>query len=223
MSIADKILRAKTDYDEVYDAGYEAGKAEGGGTMDSFFEKMDSISYFFSSNANADLLDYILSKNLTGIRCQYVFIDNTTVTDVSIIGTPRSIQGLFQRCTSIVNAQIDTSTLSAISDVFNGCTSLKNAGTIDFSRVSYTTRTFQNCSALEEIRITGNINVDVDFGDCKKLSFESLMSIRWALSPTAVGKKLTVSQEAIDTAFADNPLGWYQVEYDRPNWSFVYK
>ena len=31
MSLAEKIARAKTDYDEVYSAGYEKGKAEGGG------------------------------------------------------------------------------------------------------------------------------------------------------------------------------------------------
>lgn len=34
MSIAEKILRAKTDYDEVYEAGYQKGKSEGGGGID---------------------------------------------------------------------------------------------------------------------------------------------------------------------------------------------
>ena len=33
MSIADKILRAKADYDAVYEAGYEKGKSEGGGGL----------------------------------------------------------------------------------------------------------------------------------------------------------------------------------------------
>lgn len=31
MTLAEKITRAKTDYDDVFDAGYEKGKAEGGG------------------------------------------------------------------------------------------------------------------------------------------------------------------------------------------------
>lgn len=32
MTTAEKILRAKQDYDDVYSAGYEKGKAEGGGS-----------------------------------------------------------------------------------------------------------------------------------------------------------------------------------------------
>ena len=31
MSIAEQITQLKTDFDEVYEAGYEKGKAEGGG------------------------------------------------------------------------------------------------------------------------------------------------------------------------------------------------
>ena len=34
MSIVEKVLRAKTDYDAVYESGYEKGKSEGGGGID---------------------------------------------------------------------------------------------------------------------------------------------------------------------------------------------
>ena len=258
MSIADKIARAKEDYNDVYDhgwskgnmagisegfengrnlghqegydEGYAAGIATGGGGgggggMDAFFEKMDSLNYLFVSNYNADLKDYVLSRDLTGKKCQYVFLDNTTTTDASIIGKPSLIHGLFQRCTSLVNAEVNTEGVVVITDVFNGCTSLKNAGTIDFSSVTYASRTFQNCSALEEIRITGEIKIDVDMRWSTKLSKESILSIMWALSETSTGKTITLSKTAVDVAFAydgfvgSDTLEWGQRVIDRPNWT----
>ena len=215
-------------HQEGYDEGYAAGVAAGGGGgMDTFFEKMNSINYLFMSNYNADLMDYVLSRDLTGRRCQYVFTDNTTVTDVSIIGKPSVIHGLFQRCTSLVNAEVNTEGMSVITDVFNGCTSLKNAGTINFSSVTYASRTFQNCSALEEIRITGEIKIDIDLHWSTKLSKASITSIMGALSTTASGKTLTLSRTAVEVAFSTmegvtngmTSKEWQDLADTRPNWT----
>lgn len=42
MTIAEKIARAKTDYDEVYDAGYAKGQAEGGDTTAAYDEGFEA-------------------------------------------------------------------------------------------------------------------------------------------------------------------------------------
>lgn len=42
MSIAEQILRAKADYDEVYASGYEKGKAEGGDTEAAYNEGVEA-------------------------------------------------------------------------------------------------------------------------------------------------------------------------------------
>ena len=216
MTVKEKIKRVDECLDEIYAAGYV-----------SFFEKMDSVNYFFQENCNADMMDFVLSHDLSGKRCQYLFIDNKNITEIQISGRMKLIHGLFMRCINLVNAQINTSGINVVTDVFNGCTSLKNAGTLDFSSVGYASRTFQQCSALEEVRIVGAIGVTFDLHWSTKLSKDSINSIMRALSETSSRQTLTLSLTAVNAAFetsegtADGSSSeeWETLASTKTNWT----
>ncbi len=60
---------------------------------------------------------------------------------------------------------------------------------------------FQNCTALEHITMSGTIGQDFDIHWSTKLTKASITSIINALSPTASGKTVTFSQAAMNKAF----------------------
>ena len=107
MTIAEKLLRQKTDFDEVYSAGYEKGKSEGG--------------------TNNNLLDGLINRSITSI-------ENTTVTSIGSAAFQycRSLtfakftevlsvsSNAFTNCTALIEVDFATSpTFNAAS--FNAC------------------------------------------------------------------------------------------------------
>lgn len=237
MSIADKILRAKTDYDEVYDAGYEAGKAEGGGGdggLDEFSDAWQNngnrISYreAFSETSFTHISPKypIKPKNADSMFANSRILE-TVEWDKFDLSETGSLYNAFGYCGKLKTVDTDLAVNSTgatiLNSIFRECKALERVKSLTIYPEAALKNSFDGCENLVDITIVGTIGQNVDFGACKNLSKDSLMYIRWALSTTAVGKTLTVSQEAIDKAFADDPLGWYQIEYDLPNWSFVYK
>lgn len=223
MTTAEKILRAKADIDAVY----EAGKASGGGDELSFFKNMDNISYFFYNNCNSYYFDKLNKLDLSNIkRAQYVFQDNTTAKTIKMPSMPSLtlIHGMFQRCTSVEYVEVDTSLVNVVSDLFNGCTSLKEIGKpLDFSKASYLSRTFQDCSELEKITFVGTINKSVDFHWSTKLTADSLNSIITHLLDSATGQTITLPTTAESTYNAKYGDGaWATLLSTKQNWSIAY-
>jgi hypothetical protein len=223
MTTAEKILRAKADIDAVY----EAGKAQGGGGEFDAFKNMDSINSFFANNYNSYYLDKLDKLDLSNIkRAQYLFQENTIVKSVKIPSMPNLalIHAMFLRCTSVEYIEVDTSLANAVSDLFNGCTSLKEIGKpLDFSKASYLSRTFQDCSELEKITFVGTINKSVDFYWSTKLTADSLNSIITHLSDSATGQTITLPTTAESTYNAKYGDGaWATLLATKQNWSIAY-
>ena len=93
---------------------------------------------------------------------------------------------------------------------------LSDTGTQSFSS------TFLGMKQLREIRFEGVIGNNISFKDSTLLSAESMASIVEALSASASGKTLTLSQTAVNnadwttTAYAD----WAALIATKTNWTF---
>ncbi len=87
---------------------------------------------------------------------------------------------------------------------------------------------FGNCLALEDITLGGVITMSVSFAQSSKLTRASIESIVGALSPTAAGQVLTLSQAAVDIAFDSDGSGaghdtaeWGELCDSKPNWTIT--
>ena len=234
MSIADKLIRAKEDYDAVYEAGeraeydrfwdefqqngnrtdYNAAFRSVGWTADNFKPKYDIIpvgntnSMFVASGINADLVE-LLEK-------QGVVLDFSKAT---MLGSG------FQNSKFTRIGKIDCSSFTATGTtaLFSGCTALKVIDKIIINESIALASWFNSCSALEEIRIEGTIGKSLDLHYSKKLSMMSLSSIVGALSKTVTGQTLTLPTTARQTY--DNATisgAWDNLVSQYPNWTFAY-
>lgn len=87
--------------------------------------------------------------------------------------------------------------------------------------LSFGRMTFQGCSALKNLKVTGTIGkTGFDVQDCKKLSRESIESIINALSESTSGLTVTFSKTAVVNAFGsvDNAQ-WQTLLSSKPNWT----
>ena len=188
----------------------------------SVFVKMTGINYLFSNGYNQDLFDLFMSADLSKIkRAQYVFHTNNWLTEFVVPDTlrPATVHGFFQNCTAVKRVsgfdQIPHGLV--ITDVFNGCTSLEDAGAINFTGVTYVMRTFQNCTALKHLIAVGTIAVSLDIHWSTGLTKASIESIVNALSTTTSGLSVTFSKTAVNNAFTDEE--WATLANTRSNWT----
>ncbi|MBQ3557863.1 MAG: hypothetical protein IJA11_08740 [Oscillospiraceae bacterium] len=192
----------------------------------STIEKMTSINYLFSGTAstgyNQDLFDILMSADLSNVnRAQYVFHTNSWLTEFIVPDTlrPKTVHGFFQLCTTVkrVSGFDQIPHGQVLTDVFNGCTSLEDAGTINFTGVNYASKTFQNCTALKHIVAAGTIAVSLDIHWSTELTKASIESIMAALSTTTSGLSVTFSATAVSNAFTDTE--WATLANTRSNWT----
>ena len=95
---------------------------------------------------------------------------------------------------------------------------------------------FKNCTALENITFEGVIGQDLDIQWSTKLKRASIESIVNHLSDAAIGKTLTLSEAAVDTAFsggqsAPDPsttteigsatVDWFNLYLSKTNWTIT--
>ena len=213
---------------------YEAGKK-------TIIDSIDGLYRFFtglgSKAQNMQLLPYILEKDWQGqtVNMQYTFQDNMIITEFTGLKNARvtSPHGMFLRCVNLKTVSNLEKLIVGmlVTDLFNGCSSLEDAGTINFEGVVYATRAFTGCIALKEIQIVGTIKLSLDFQDSTLLSKESIKSIVNALSQTTSGLTITFSKTAVNNAFGINvddpttyPEGseYYILRNSKSNWTFNY-
>lgn len=77
------------------------------------------------------------------------------------------------------------------------------------------TNVFQDCKALEEIRLVGVLGCSLSFRWCplSRASIENIVSV---LSDTATGQTVTFKQSAVDAAFEAEE--WTALVATKPNW-----
>lgn len=208
-----------------YSEGYNAGYAEGVevGSID-ILKNINGLYFFFANGQNMGLLPYVLKSDVSHIEnWQYAFQNNAALTEFV---APESMNTtaphyMFQGCKNLVRVSgLDHGiTGPVLTGLFENCTSLVDAGIINFKGVTYARSTFEGCTALEEIRIVGTINLSVSFANSALLSDLSTQSVIGGLADltgqaaktltlhATVGNKLTAAQKATITA---------------KNWALVY-
>ena len=172
MTIEEKIARAKTDYDEVYEAGKKA-------EYDAFWDGMqkngtEPMRYYYAF-ANSDIwtqerIEQVKYKHLIANYFAVAFNGNTSITDLSMFSMETNISSTGNHVTV------------TISSCFNGCTNLIKCMPLNFNYINAAPNAFNGCAALEELPVSGTIRVnDLNLQWSTKLSHESLMSIINAL------------------------------------------
>ncbi len=187
MTIADKIIRAKADYDAVYNAGFERGKAEGGDTesafeagkqaeYDAFWDSYQSngnrqdYSCAFSGNAwteetfkpKYDIVPTSASRifSHTGIKdLKKALEDANIVFDFSKVTTCSYFSNENTKIERIPT--IDTTSLKGMGYFLHGCRNLEYVEKIilknDGSQEFTSSYSFGTCPKLKEIRFEGVI------------------------------------------------------------------
>lgn len=196
-------------------------------TVDTFNPKYDiiptSAPYMFcGNNLQIDLVEHLkkIGKKLDFSQCSNqnfcFFMSNFThIGNACALGRYNSV---FQDCKYLV-------TIDEWGDAQGGEMS-----------ASGLTSTFNNCTALENIKIKGKFANTVYFHWSTKLTRESIESIVNALSDNVSGKTLQLSRTAVDEAFkggvsAADPstttefgsltVAWFDLTMTKQNWTIT--
>ena len=225
MSIAEKIARAKTDLDEVY----EAGKAEG--IADGKQAERDAFWDIFQKNGRRN--QYTMAFSYSS---DYGWQDETYNPKYPIIGQSYGLNEVFRNNSAITDTKVPLRLLTDnLKTTFHYCTSLKRIPLLVLEVVvTQMGNTFTDCRALEEINIecvnggciAGN---GLSLAQSTKLNKPSITSIINALSTTTTGLTVTLSKTAVDTAFAtaegaadgSTSAEWLALVATRSNWTIA--
>lgn len=216
MTIAEQVTRLKTDFDEVKAAGVATGEQ-------NTISKIDSLYQFFSNGYRMELLSPLLNSDMSSIKnAQYAFCGNTVLTEFELPDKfrPTIIHYMFQNCTNLTRVNLwGNDTGSVLTGLFDGCTALVDAGTLNFQGVRYANNTFRNCTSLAEIRINGPIEISIDI-HWSPLSKGSITSIIDALSTTTSGLTVTLSKTAVENVFGNTTADeWTALIATKSNWT----
>lgn len=139
-----------------------------------------------------------------------------------ICGSGNTASNMFAYNENITDTKvdIDTSAVTALTNIFNGCKQLRTIKKLIVgSLITTTSSAFANCNTLENITLEGEISINISFYHSSKLSDASIQSIINCLADltgkttqtltlhATVGANLTDTQKAIVTA---------------KNWTLVY-
>ena len=237
MTIAEKLTRAKTDYDEVYDAGkqaeydafwdnYQKGQytwsyngafAGVKWTRNTFKPKYDmkgfesAMNMFWSSNIGGDLVALLEELGVT--------------IDFSNAGNVANIFGYSQFTRLGILNFTKATTASA---VFSGASKLVTIDKIVVSSSTELTSWFVNCTVLENVIFEGEIAKNgLSFQWSTNLSKASITSVINALSTTTSGLSVTFSKVSVNKAFETSESAndgststeWTTLIGTRSNWT----
>lgn len=219
MATTEKILQLKQDFDDVYEAGYNKGIAQGGGgsSQVDLFPYMTGAPVFQS----ADLTD--ITEDIT------LHFDRTQSLASAFSGAKFSCKKLTvyisEICTNLFRAfrlgsgleefEIigTTSQITNYSATFAGRQTLKRIiGNFDFSSATNVGDMLSSCDALEEFYPVANtIKISISFANCPNLIPESRQAIFDGLATVETAQTLTlhknlkILQSQVDSA---NAKGW---------------
>lgn len=238
MDIAEKIIRAKSDYDEVYEAGK---KSEYDRLWDDYQDEGNRTAcraMFGGGGWNEKTLDpkYVTKPSATGAIYMFAFCNYGATKNLDF----RNYAHLFD-LSNVTNAsymfmdawvdyiEVDFGKVTAMISCFSESINRghKTHITIKVSELCTNySAAFGYCSSLTHLMFADGsvIAASLDVGDCPLVA-ESLVSTVEALSGTASGKTLTVKQSAINNAdwSTTNYSSWDELKATKPNWGFAYK
>ena len=243
MTVAEKLLRAKQDLDEVF----EAGKAQGGGGdsyYDTFWDSAKDtngeISGFLIYCFGGLMWNDITFNPPCNIRPSYganIFAQSK-ITDLKGILERNNVTLDFSNCTNFNSITegatitrlpvIDTRGAKELRNFLYNAEKLVSVDKVilkDDGSQATMTNTFKLLPSLVEIRFEGVIGANVDIRDSVKLSAESLNSIMTHLSTTATGVSVTLPPYDIVKATYDAVYGegaWDILAASKTNWTIAY-
>lgn len=230
MNIAEKVLRAKTDLDDVYEAGK---KAEYDEFWDSFKDDWQ-VMYRFAGHAWNDKTFYpkydivVGGFNCTGIfqlnnvsNLKQRFLECNVKLDLS-----KGVNFLngFRYSKTVELPEIDLTSSGIVETTFADMSNLKSIDKVTFKDGVKFSNTFLNTPNLEEIRIGGTISGSgFDIHYSTMLSADSLKSIINALSATTTGLTITLpntAQSNYEKVYGSG--SWATLTATKSNWSIAY-
>lgn len=229
MTIAEKITRAKADYDDVYEGGKEEafsevepinteleqilyGKDTGGkGFYDEFWDNFQNYGnktdyrYAFSESGFVYIrpkYKIIPQSSMSGIcsNCRKLKAIEKEYFDFSKI-TGRTEHAFF-RCEMLTEFP-DLGVPAQVSYYgwWQACWALHTIEVVRCNESTTWDTTFLNCTVLENVRFEGVIGKNVSFPTSNKLSKASITNVIEHLSPTATGQTATFAKDAVNKAF----------------------
>ena len=244
MTIAQKLSRAKNDYDAVKEAGIAQGKQEQydafwdayqqngnrtvysfafsgyGFNADTFYPKYDIIPSGYNQNVFYGWSGGKVTLNLKQrLEECGVKLDTSKATFMgSMFG-----YGTFSVIPEIDCTGITTNSSSVFYEAWAHLQKIEKI--ITKEDVTYD-KWFRNDIALKEITFEGVIGQNIDFSSCP-LTKASIENIIEHLSTTASGKTLTLKQSAVDKAFENSSgtndgsgsTAWANLIATRTNWT----
>lgn len=233
MSISDKqkIISANNviiaeNEQKVFDAGYEKGKAEGGGSYDEGYNvgyeeghnegyadghfdgkqaQYDAFWDAFQNYGNKRYYYYAFAWAqmndgwaTDAYNPKYPIIADCNAGEKSFYST----QSIFQYSSRLEDVKVPiTLKNGAANSCFYRCRKLKNIPSLTLENITEFKATFAECGELETLIVHGTIEADIDIHWSTKLSRESIDSIVNALSTETSGLTCTLSLDAVNKAY----------------------
>ena len=139
--------------------------------------------------------------------------------------TPTTTSGIANMCTwnaSITDTKVPITAYGSCQNAFGNATWLKRIPKLIFSGATNVSNMFLNCGRLEELYCEGEITLSLSLAQSTKLTKASIESIINALSATASGQTLTLSEAAVLQWWApdgDISADFYVMCDEKPNWT----
>ena len=213
MTIAEKITRAKADYDAVHDAGKEKAYAE----VEPINAELEQILYGKDTGGEGFWGLFWDSYQQNGSRTDYnSAFQNVGWTNITfkpkydIKAKKANVTFSYARVERI-DVVFDVSEVAALEGTFSNASLLHTVKKMVVSEnVGFASNAFYRCTALENITIEGTIGKDnFNVQWCTKLTHDSLMSIINALkdySGTDTWMTVTIGTENITKLSAEELL-----------------
>lgn len=222
MNIAEQVTRLKTDFDEVYEAGYSAGESAAGNTKEAYAQgvadgKQAEWSDFwdaFQNNGNRDSYS----------NAFYMWRDGAYRPKYALNCTNGGTSAFNYSHIADTIVPIDISGLTDTTAMFRRNANLETIRSLIVSESTvFAANTFQGATCLVNITIVGVIGQNgLDLKDSTLLSKVSIISIVNALSTTTSGLSITLSKTAVESAFSSTTADeWTALIATKSNWTIT--
>lgn len=221
MSIAEKSIIIAENVPKVYQAGYEKGKADGGGGENPFYYAT-SLNTVFMGASFPENHEIIIKMRKAPTTAHQVFYNATNYKFVKWIVEDNSTPINFRNshrvtsskpCLEVADFTEFNPKPTSIAEMFRSQNKLKSIlGVFDLTNCTETTNFVRECSALEDVEFVPNtIKISISFDYCPLLTAKSIQSIIDGLATVETAQTLTlhsnvkILQSQVDSA---NEKGW---------------
>jgi hypothetical protein len=225
MDIAEKIMRAKADYDAVYEAGKQA---ENDAFWDNYQENGNRTNYSYAFAGTGWTDEQFKPKYkiapVGGNALEYTFYASEITEipdDLLDFSQVNQCYMTFRQSKLVVVPPLNlTNCTNGTNWLFGQCNNLKEIKTLTVSEAVTFTNLVYGCSALEKITFAGTIGQEINFKWGTRISKASITSIIEHLSTTTSGLTVTLSKAAVETAFGSTTsTEWTTLIGTRSNWT----